>query len=69
MPRFAQMPVYRPGIRHIALGRNHIVSPMLRDVFPNRSSIISPVCQHIAPAEFKLFQQFDGMNTIVIVPG
>ncbi len=24
-----QIPVYRPGIRHIALGRDHVISPML----------------------------------------
>ena len=45
------------------------MSPMLCDVFPNGSSTISPVCQHIAPAEFNVFQQLYGMNTIVIISG
>ena len=29
MPLFAQMPIYRPGIRNIALGQDHVISPML----------------------------------------
>ena len=28
MPLLVQIPVYQPGIRHIALGRDHVISPM-----------------------------------------
>lgn len=45
LPLLVQVPVYQSGIKHIALGRNYIMSPMLGDISPNGSSTISLICQ------------------------
>ena len=62
MSFLVQIPVYWPGIRHVALGWNHVTNAMLWDIFPNGLGTISLDCQHITSAESNVFNQHYGMN-------
>lgn len=69
MALLVQMPVYWPRLGNVALWRDRVAGPMLRDINPNGSGAISPVCQYAAPADLDFFQQFNSVDAIIVIPG
>lgn len=61
------MTIYRPRVRTIAFGRDHIVGSMLLTIDSDDRSSISSVYQYVAIADVELFQQLDNIIGIVVI--
>ena len=63
------IPIYRPWIADIALGRNRIDSILRIDVFSDCLGAIGFIAEDIAPFDINLAKQRDGVLGIVVITG
>ena len=63
------IPIYRPWIADIALGRNRIDSVLRINVFSNCLGTIGLIAEDIAPLDINLAEQSDSVLGIVVIAG
>ena len=69
MTLFVGIPIYRPWIADIALGRNRIDCILRIDVVPYRFGPIGFISENIASLDIDLSKQRDGVPGIVVIAG
>ena len=69
MALLVDIPIYRPWIIDIALGRNRIDSILRIDVFSNCLGPIGFIAEDIAPLDINLAEQRNSVLGIVVIAG